>query len=144
MARPQPLARQHPHPPARPRHVDADRHRQSGLGAHLHLEPERGHPRLRRGAGERARLLVKHFIGGHNGRLGTRADVTLHQQYMADIADSSRKAIDTVDPTAYFQKYGENMWAAVKGYLDEVTRVAAAPVIEKYTGVIAAADIGRA
>ena len=44
----------------------------------------------------------KHFIGGHNGRLGTRDDMTLHQQYMADIADSSRKAIDTVDPTPYF------------------------------------------
>ncbi len=64
----------------------------------------------------------KHYIGGHNGRLGTRDDVTLHQQYMADIADNSRKAIDTVDPTRYFQKYGENTWAAVKGYLDEVTR----------------------
>jgi glyoxylase-like metal-dependent hydrolase (beta-lactamase superfamily II) len=83
----------------------------------------------------------KHYIGGHNGRLGTRDDVTLHQQYMADIADNSRKAIDTVDPTPYFQKYGENAWAAVRGYLDEVTRVAAAPVIEKYTGVIAAADV---
>ena len=30
----------------------------------------------------------KHFIGGHLGRLGTRDDVTLHQQYMADIAAS--------------------------------------------------------
>ena len=28
----------------------------------------------------------KHFIGGHLGRLGTREDVTLHQQYMADIS----------------------------------------------------------
>ncbi len=83
----------------------------------------------------------KHYIGGHNGRLGTREDVTLHQQYMADIADSSRKAIDTVDPTPFFQTYGENAWAAVRGYLDEVTRVASAPVIEKYTGVIAAADV---
>ena len=83
----------------------------------------------------------KHFIGGHLGRLGTRDDVTLHQQYMADISDSSRKAIDTVDPTRYFVKYGENMWAAAKGYLDEVTAVAAAPVIEKYTGVLAAADV---
>ena len=79
----------------------------------------------------------KHYIGG----LGTRDDVTVHQQYMADIAESSRKAIDTVDPTRYFVKYGENMWAAVKGYLDEVTAVAAAPVIEKYTGVLAAADV---
>ena len=32
----------------------------------------------------------KHFIGGHLGRLGTRDDVTLHQQYMADIAASVR------------------------------------------------------
>src|SRR5213078_2321627 len=70
----------------------------------------------------------KHFIGGHLGRLGTRDDVTLHQQYMADIAESSRKAIDTVDGTRYFVKYGENTWAALKGYLDEVTAVAAAPV----------------
>jgi len=83
----------------------------------------------------------KHFIGGHLGRLGTRDDVTLHQQYMADISESSRKAIDTVDPTRYFVKYGENSWAAVKGYLDEVTAVAAAPVIEKYTGALAAVDV---
>jgi glyoxylase-like metal-dependent hydrolase (beta-lactamase superfamily II) len=83
----------------------------------------------------------KHFIGGHLGRLGTRDDVTLHQQYMADIAESSRTAIDTVDPTRYFVKYGENTWAAVKGYLDEITAVAARPVIEKYTGVLAAADV---
>ena len=41
---------------------------------------------------------------------------------MADISESSRKAIDTVDPTPYFVKYGENTWAALKGYLDEVTR----------------------
>ena len=60
---------------------------------------------------------------------------------MADIAESSRKAIDTVDPTPYFLKYGDNTWAAVKGYLDQVTAVAAAPVIANYTGVLAAADV---
>jgi glyoxylase-like metal-dependent hydrolase (beta-lactamase superfamily II) len=83
----------------------------------------------------------KHFIGGHLGRLGTREDVTLHQQYMADIADSVRTAIDTIDPTPYFQKYGANVWAAVRGLLDATTATAAAPVIEKYTGVLAAADV---
>ena len=62
----------------------------------------------------------KHFIGGHMGRLGTRDDLALHQQYMADLAESSRNAIDTVDPTPYFVKYGENVWAALKGYLDEI------------------------
>jgi glyoxylase-like metal-dependent hydrolase (beta-lactamase superfamily II) len=83
----------------------------------------------------------KHFIGGHNGRLGTRDDVTLHQQYMADLAESSRKAIDTVDPTPYYERYGENVWAALKGILDETAQLTAAPVIEKYTGVLGAADV---
>ncbi len=63
----------------------------------------------------------KHFIGGHMGRLGTREDIALHQQYMADIAENSRKALDTVDPTPYFVKYGENTWAALRGYLDAIT-----------------------
>jgi hypothetical protein len=57
---------------------------------------------------------------------------------MADIAASVRTAIDTVDPTPYFAKY---LWAAVRGLLDATTAVAAAPVIEKYTGVLAAADV---
>jgi glyoxylase-like metal-dependent hydrolase (beta-lactamase superfamily II) len=83
----------------------------------------------------------KHFIGGHMGRLGTRDDVALHQQYVADIAASSRTALDTVDPTPYFVKYGENTWAAVRGYLDAITAEAAEPVIEKYTGVLAAVDV---
>jgi hypothetical protein len=38
-------------------------------------------------------------------------------------------------------KYGANAWAAVKGYLDEIAANAAAPVIEKYTGRIAAVDV---
>src|SRR5216684_3844494 len=35
----------------------------------------------------------KHFIGGHLGRLGTRDDVVLHQQYMADIVDNVKFAM---------------------------------------------------
>jgi glyoxylase-like metal-dependent hydrolase (beta-lactamase superfamily II) len=83
----------------------------------------------------------KHFIGGHMGRLGTREDIALHQQYMADVAENSRKALDTVDPTPYFVKYGENTWAALRGYLDAITAAAAKSVIEKYTGTLAAADV---
>jgi glyoxylase-like metal-dependent hydrolase (beta-lactamase superfamily II) len=30
-----------------------------------------------------------HFVGGHLGRLGTRDDLTVHQQYMADISENS-------------------------------------------------------
>jgi glyoxylase-like metal-dependent hydrolase (beta-lactamase superfamily II) len=82
-----------------------------------------------------------HFIGGHLGRLGNRDDLRLHQQYMADIAESSRTAIDTVDYTPYFAKYPDNPWAAFRGGLEETVATAAAPVIEKYTGVLAAADV---
>src|SRR6266700_3972929 len=82
-----------------------------------------------------------HFICGHLGRLATRDDVAVHQAYIADIEASAREALATVDPTPYFQKYGEYVFAAGKGYFDELTELAAAPVIAKYTGVLAAADI---
>ena len=36
---------------------------------------------------------------------------------------------------------GENVWAGVRAHLDTITERAAAPVIAKYTGVLAAADI---
>jgi glyoxylase-like metal-dependent hydrolase (beta-lactamase superfamily II) len=82
-----------------------------------------------------------HFIGGHLGKLGGRPDVTLHQAYMADIVASIKTTINAVDPTPYFQKYGRNNWAALKGYFDEIVAKSAAPVIKKYTGVLAAADV---
>jgi glyoxylase-like metal-dependent hydrolase (beta-lactamase superfamily II) len=83
----------------------------------------------------------KHFIGGHMGRLGTRGDIATHRQYMADIADSSKKALDTVDPTPYFANETERAWAATRDYLAATTAAAAAPVIEKYTGVLEATEI---
>ena len=82
-----------------------------------------------------------HFIGGHVGRLGDRDDIALHQRFIADIESGARQALATVDPTPYFQKYGQNVWAAVAGYLDAVTDHTVAPVIAKYTGVLAAADV---
>lgn len=83
----------------------------------------------------------RHYIAGHLGRLGTRDDVVLHQRYVDDVAANVRTSLATVDPTPYFVKYGANTWAAVKTYLDAVTERAAAPVIAKYTGVLAAADV---
>src|SRR5258705_2877527 len=83
----------------------------------------------------------KHFIGGHMGRLGTRDDMVVYQQYVTDIIDNVKKALVTVDPTPFFTKYGNNSWAAVKTYQDAQANYAAAPVIQKYTGVLAAADV---
>ncbi|WP_328521006.1 MBL fold metallo-hydrolase [Kribbella sp. NBC_00359] len=83
----------------------------------------------------------KHFIGGHMGRTGTRQDMVVYQQYVADLIDGVKKALVAVDPTPFFTKYGNNTWAAVKTYQDAQADYAAAPVIKKYTGVLAAADV---
>jgi glyoxylase-like metal-dependent hydrolase (beta-lactamase superfamily II) len=83
----------------------------------------------------------RHFICGHLGRLATRDDVAVHQQYIADIEASAREALASVDPVPYYMRYRENVWAGVKAHLDTVTERAMVPIIAKYTGVLAAADI---
>jgi glyoxylase-like metal-dependent hydrolase (beta-lactamase superfamily II) len=82
-----------------------------------------------------------HLISGHLGRLATRDDVAVHQQYIADIEASAREALASVNPLPFYIAAGENMWAGVKAHLDTVTERATAPVVAKYTGVLAAADI---
>jgi len=83
------------------------------------------------------------LVGGHLGRLGTRVDGTLQQQYVADLDASARASIAALDPTPFFQKYGPtgNAWAIFKTYLDAAARLAADPVIAKYTGRLAGADV---
>jgi glyoxylase-like metal-dependent hydrolase (beta-lactamase superfamily II) len=83
----------------------------------------------------------KHFIGGHMGRLGTRGDMKVYQQYVADIIAGVTAALTAVDPTPFFAKYGDNSWAAVQQYQAAQVAYAAAPVIKKYLGVLAAADV---
>ncbi len=82
-----------------------------------------------------------HLISGHLGRVATREDVAMHQQYIADIEASSREALASVNPGPILKHYGENVRAAVSAHLDAVTEHAAAPVIAKYTGVLGGADI---
>jgi glyoxylase-like metal-dependent hydrolase (beta-lactamase superfamily II) len=83
----------------------------------------------------------KHFIGGHMGRLGTRDDMTVYQRYVDDIIAGVNKALVAVDPAPFFARYGDNSWAAVQQYQAAQVSYAAAPVIKKYTGVLAAADV---
>jgi glyoxylase-like metal-dependent hydrolase (beta-lactamase superfamily II) len=83
------------------------------------------------------------LVGGHLGRLGVRGDAQLQRSYVADLMDSARTALNTLDPTPYFQKYGPtgNAWAIFKTYLDAVSAQAAASVTAKYLGRLAAADV---
>src|SRR4051794_2956691 len=83
----------------------------------------------------------RHFIGGHMGRLGTRQDLRIYQQYVDDLIDGVTQSLTAIDPTPFFVRYGENSWAAVKTYQDAQVAFASDPVIRKYTGVLAAADV---
>src|SRR5260370_15898970 len=82
-----------------------------------------------------------HIICGLLGRLATSEDVAVHQQYIADIEASAREALAAVDPLPFYMHYGENAWAGIKANLDTVAERAAARIVAKYTGVLAAADI---
>ena len=42
---------------------------------------------------------------------------------------------------SYFVRHGESTWVAMRDYLDATTAAAATPIIEKYAGVLAAADV---
>jgi Zn-dependent hydrolases, including glyoxylases len=83
------------------------------------------------------------LVGGHLGRLGVRADGQLQRQYMRDLDTSVKQTMASLDPTPFFQKYGPsgNAWAIFKTYLDAAARQAAAPVVDKYLGKLAGADV---
>jgi glyoxylase-like metal-dependent hydrolase (beta-lactamase superfamily II) len=83
----------------------------------------------------------KHFLGGHRARIGTRDDVATHRRYMTDIADSARRTLDTFDCAPLLAEHNEDAWEALKAHLDAAVVAAAAPVIDKYRGVLAAADV---
>ena len=81
------------------------------------------------------------LVGGHLGRLGVRNDGIVEKQYLADLEASTRAAIAAVDPSPFFAAYYPNAWAIFKAYLDAVSTQAADPVIAKYLGVLAGADV---
>jgi glyoxylase-like metal-dependent hydrolase (beta-lactamase superfamily II) len=83
------------------------------------------------------------LVGGHLGRLGTRADAMLQRDYVTDLVVKSEAAIAGFDPSPYFAKYGStgNGWAIFKGYLDGATKQVADAVIAKYAGKLAAVDV---
>ena len=137
----QPHPGQHLHPPAEPRHAHARRHHPARLGAVLQLQPERERPGIHRRRRQGPVLPVEALHRRPHGSARHPRRHRAHQQYVADIVDNVRNALATVDPTPYFTRYGNNAWAAVTTYLDAVADYAAAPVITKYTGVLAAADV---
>ncbi|WP_089158193.1 MBL fold metallo-hydrolase [Micromonospora sp. NBS 11-29] len=83
------------------------------------------------------------FVGGHLGRLGTRADGDVQRSYVADLERSARATIASLDPTPFFDRYGPegNSWAIFKAYLDAAAAQAAEPVVREYAGRLGAVDV---
>lgn len=82
------------------------------------------------------------FVGGHLTRLGTRDDVTIQQQYVADLKAAAANAIATFNvDTVYATVDDTNPWAIFNGYLDGAAAQAANAVVPHWTGTLGGADV---
>jgi glyoxylase-like metal-dependent hydrolase (beta-lactamase superfamily II) len=82
------------------------------------------------------------FVGGHLTRLGTREDVTVHQEYLADLKARAAEAIDTFDVgSVYASVDPANPWAVFRAYLDGVAGQAADAVTPRWTDRLGGADV---
>jgi hypothetical protein len=82
------------------------------------------------------------FVGGHLTRLGTRDDVTIQQQYIAELKAAAANAIDTFDPsTVYASVDATNPWAVFRAYLDGVADQATAAVVPHWIDKLGGADV---
>jgi glyoxylase-like metal-dependent hydrolase (beta-lactamase superfamily II) len=82
------------------------------------------------------------FIGGHLTRLGTRDDVTIQQEYVADLKAEAANAIDTFDVrTVYKSVDPTNPWAVFNAYLDDVAVQASSAVVPRWTSRLGGADV---
>jgi len=59
------------------------------------------------------------FVGGHNNRLGTRADVVEGRLYVQDMLENARRALIDQTPAAIFGILPENQLAAAAIFSDE-------------------------
>lgn len=82
------------------------------------------------------------LISGHLGRLGSREDVELQQDYILDIQSNAIQALQTVDFFAIAQETGfENSWLLFDTYLDAVAEECADLTLPTWLGQLGAADI---
>ena len=73
------------------------------------------------------------FIGGHLTRLGTRDNVVIQQEYVADLKAQAASAIDTFNVADVYKSVDPtNPWAIFRAYLDGVAAQAANAVVPRW------------
>ena len=84
------------------------------------------------------------FVGGHLTRLGTRHDLVIQQEYVADLKEQAARAIDTFNVADVFKSVDPtNPWAIFRGYLDGVATQAANAVVPRWIDRLGGADVAR-
>ena len=82
------------------------------------------------------------FIGGHLTRLGTRDDVVIQQEYVAELKAAAANAIDTFNvETVYASVDDSNPWAIFRAYLDGVAAQATNAVVPRWIDKLGGADV---
>jgi hypothetical protein len=81
-------------------------------------------------------------VGGHLTRLGTRDDVVIQQEYVADLKAQAASAIDTFNVADVYKSVDPaNPWALFRGYLDGVAAQAAKAVTPRWIDRLGGADV---
>lgn len=94
----------------------------------------------------------QYYIGGHLGRIGDRSDVVIQRDYVKDLFNNCKNAIDltaTADPViganAILGPIGGlnpgNSWAQFKGYLDITAEYCSNKTLDKWNGKLGGADV---
>lgn len=83
------------------------------------------------------------FVGGHLTRLGTRDDVVVQQEYLADLRASIEAATAGLDMGSVFSRVPDpmNLWAFFHTYTDAVADAATADVVPRWTSRLGGADV---
>ncbi|SIR94073.1 MBL fold metallo-hydrolase [Micromonospora avicenniae] len=82
------------------------------------------------------------LIGGHLTRLGTRDDVVVQQEYIADVRATTEAAYADVDFGAILDSVDqENGWAIFNAYLDAVVTRASEDLVPRWVDRLGGADV---
>jgi hypothetical protein len=83
------------------------------------------------------------LIAGHVNRLGTRADVTTDQQYLADLETSAAAALQSFDMSSIGGRLTDpsNVWAYGAALLDAWPKKCVDDMLAKWRGKLGAVDV---
>jgi glyoxylase-like metal-dependent hydrolase (beta-lactamase superfamily II) len=82
------------------------------------------------------------FVGGHLNRVGTRDDVAVHQEFIADLKSECEIAIDTFDLARLDAEADTaNPWEVLRRYLDGVCSEVAAPLVARWRDRLGGVDV---